>query len=42
MQKPKNLIMRQRYPHWKQIKINYEAQFPTNSILNDKIEKKIN
>jgi hypothetical protein len=31
--------MRSRYPHRKQIKIDYEAQFSTNPILNDKIEK---
>jgi hypothetical protein len=39
MPKPKNLIMRQRYPHRKQIKLDYEARFPTNSMLNDKIGK---
>jgi len=42
MPKAKNLIMRQIYPHRKQIKIDYEAQFPTSSMLNDKIGKKIN
>jgi hypothetical protein len=31
--------MRSRYPHRKQIKIDYEVQFPTDPILNDKIEK---
>jgi hypothetical protein len=36
------LILRLRYSHQKQIKIDYEAQFPTDQILNDKIEKKIN
>ena len=36
------LILRPRYSHKKQIKIDYEAQFPTDPMLNDKIEKKIN
>jgi len=31
--------MRSRCPHRKQIKIDYETQFSTDSILNDKIEK---
>jgi hypothetical protein len=34
------LIARPRYSHKKQIKTNYEAQFPIDSMLNDKIEKK--
>jgi hypothetical protein len=31
--------MRPRYPHRKLIKIDYEAQFSTDPILNDKIKK---
>jgi hypothetical protein len=31
--------MSSRYPHINQIKIDYEAQFPTNSMLNDEIKK---
>jgi hypothetical protein len=34
------MIMRSRYPPRKQIKTNYEAQFSTDPILNDKIERK--
>jgi hypothetical protein len=34
------LIVRPRYSYKKQIKINYEIQFPTDPMLNDKIEKK--
>jgi hypothetical protein len=34
------LILRPRYSHKKQIKIDYEVQFPTDPMLNDKIEKK--
>ena len=34
------LIIRPRYYHKKQIKTNYEAQFSTDSILNDKIKIK--
>ena len=34
--------MRPKYPHRKQIKRDYEAQFPTDLILNDKIEKNLN
>jgi hypothetical protein len=34
------LIVRPRYSYKKQIKINYEIQFPTDLMLNDKIEKK--
>ena len=30
-----------KYPHRKQIKIEYETQFPTDSMLNDKIKKKL-
>jgi len=33
--------MRSRYPYRKQIKIDYEVQFPTDPILNDKTGKKI-
>ena len=40
MSKPVTLILRQRYSHKKQIKIDYETQFPTDQILNDKIKKK--
>jgi hypothetical protein len=29
-----------KYPYRKQIKIEYETQFPTDSMLNDKIKKK--
>ena len=36
------LIMRSKYPHKKQIKIYYKIQFPTDSILNDKIFKIFN
>ena len=36
------LILRPIYSHKKQIKIDYEAQFPTNPMLNNKIKKKIN
>jgi hypothetical protein len=42
MSKLATLIARPRYSHKKQIKTNYEAQFPIDSMLNDKIEKKIN
>jgi len=33
------LILRSRYSHKKQIKTDYEAQFLTNPIFNDKIKK---
>ena len=33
------LIVRPRYSHKKHIKTDYEAQFSTNLILNDKIKK---
>jgi hypothetical protein len=36
------LILRPRYSHKKQIKIDHETQFSTDQILNDEIEKKIN
>jgi hypothetical protein len=36
------LIVRQRYSHKNQIKIDYEAQLPTDLMLNDKIKNKIN
>jgi hypothetical protein len=42
MPKLMTLILRPRILIKKQIKIDYEAQFPTDQILNDKIEKKIN
>jgi len=32
--------MNSRYPHINQIKIDYETQFSTDSMLNDEIEKK--
>jgi hypothetical protein len=41
MSKPATLIMRPRYFHIKQIKINYEAQFSTDSMLSNEIVKKI-
>jgi hypothetical protein len=34
--------MRSRYPYRKQIKTDYETQFLTNPILNDKIKKIFN
>jgi hypothetical protein len=34
------LILRPKYSHKKQIKIDYETQFLTDLMLNDKIEKK--
>jgi hypothetical protein len=34
------LILRLKYSHKKQIKIDYETQFLTDLMLNDKIEKK--
>jgi len=40
MPKFMTLILRPRYSHKKQIKTDYEAQFPTNPMLNDKIERK--
>ena len=39
MKKLVTLILRPKYSHKKQIIIDYEAQFPNNSVLNDKIEK---
>jgi hypothetical protein len=36
------LILRPRYSHKRQTKIDYEAQFSTDLMLNDKIEKKLN
>jgi hypothetical protein len=33
------LILRSRYSHKKQIKTDYEAQFLTNPIFNNKIKK---
>jgi len=40
MIKPVILIVRQKYFYKKQIKTDYETQFPTDPMLNDKIEKK--
>jgi len=40
MPKLVTLIVRSRYSHKKYIKTDYETQFPTDPILNDKIEKK--
>jgi len=40
MSKLVTLIARPRYSHKKQIKTDYEAQFPIDPMLNDKIEKK--
>jgi hypothetical protein len=40
MSKLVTLIVRSKYSHKKQIKTNYETQFSTDLILNDKIEKK--
>jgi hypothetical protein len=40
MSKLMTSILKQRYSHKKQIKIDYETQFPTDLMLNDKIEKK--
>jgi hypothetical protein len=37
--KPVILILRSIYSHKKQIKTDYETQFLTDPILNDKIEK---
>ena len=36
------LILRPRYSHKRQTKIDYEAQFSTDLILNDKIKKQLN
>jgi len=38
--KPTTLIMRPRYPHKKQVKTDYEAQFSIGLVLNNEIEKK--
>ena len=40
MPKLMTLILKPRYYHKKKIKIDYEIQFPTDSMLNDKIKKK--
>jgi hypothetical protein len=40
MSKLVTLIARPRYSHKKQIKTDYEAQFPIDPMLNDKIGKK--
>ena len=42
MSKYMTLILRPRYSHKRQTKIDYEAQFSTDLMLNDKIEKKLN
>jgi hypothetical protein len=39
MTKPVTLIVRSRYSHKKHIKTDYEVQFSTSLILNDKIRK---
>jgi hypothetical protein len=39
MKKLVTLILRPKYSHKKQIIIDYEAQFSTDPVLNDKIEK---
>ena len=39
MSKSTTLIMRPRYFHIKQIKTDYKTQFPTDSMLNNKIKK---
>ena len=36
------LVVRSRYSHERQNKIDYETQFPTKSMLKDKHEQKIN
>ena len=36
------LTMELNYSHKKQVKTDYETQFSTDSMLNDKIKKKIN
>jgi hypothetical protein len=41
MSKLVTLILRPIYSHKKQIKIDYETQFLTDPMLNDKIEKKL-
>jgi len=33
-------VMRSKYFHIKQIKLNYKIQYPVNPMLNDGIEKK--
>jgi hypothetical protein len=38
MSKLVTLILKPRYSHKKQIKIDYEAQFPNDPMLNDKIK----
>jgi hypothetical protein len=38
MPKLVTLILKPRYSHKKQIKIDYEAQFSTDPMLNDKIK----
>ena len=40
MPKLVTLILRPRYSYKKQTKIDYETQFPTDSMFNDRIEKK--
>ena len=40
MPKLVTMILKPRYSPKKQIKIDYETQFPTDPMLNDKIGKK--
>ena len=40
MSKSASLIVRPRHPYRKKIKKYYEAQFVTEPVLNDEIEKK--
>jgi hypothetical protein len=40
MPKPVTMILKPRYSPKKQIKIDYETQFSTDPMLNDKIGKK--
>jgi hypothetical protein len=41
MSKPTTLIMIPKYPYIKQIKTDYKTQFPTDSMLNNEIEKQL-
>ena len=40
MSNPATLIMRPKYHHIKQINTDYKVEFPTDSMLNNEIEKK--
>jgi hypothetical protein len=40
MLKPTTFFMRSWYPYKKQIKTDYEFQFPTDLVLDNEIEKK--